>query len=261
MFTLLTTTLAITLTLMFLLWVLSVARRDASIVDSFWGPGFGLIALASFLLADGYEPRRILLTAMPVIWGARLGLYIFWRNRGHGEDFRYAAMRESWGERFWWVSLFTVFLLQGVLMWFISLPLQLGQLSAMPATLTWLDGLGVALWVVGLAFEAIGDWQMARFKSDPGNRGKVYDGGLWRYTRHPNYFGDAVLWWGHWVVAAATPIGRWTVLSPLLMTFFLRRVSGVTLLESTLSKRPGYRAYVERTSPFFPMPPRDGKSD
>ena len=254
--TLLVSTLALTLTLMFALWLLSLYLRDASIVDMFWGPGFGIIAVASLLLTDGYEPRRLLLTTMAVVWGARLGIYIFLRNSGHGEDFRYVEMRRSHGDRFWWVSLFTVFGLQAVLMWFISLPLQLAQLAELPDRLTWIDGVGLLLWLIGLAFESIGDWQMARFKSDPSNRGKVFDGGLWRYTRHPNYFGDAVVWWGHWLVAAATPIGRWTVLSPALMTFFLRRVSGVTLLESTMSKRPGYREYVQRTSPFLPRPPR-----
>jgi steroid 5-alpha reductase family enzyme len=247
--------------LMLVLWLVSLWRRNASIVDAFWGPGFSLIAIASFLLTDGFEPRRILITAMAVIWGGRLGIYILWRNWGHGEDFRYAAMREHHGERFWWRSLFTVFALQGILMWIISMPLQLAQLAPAPGKLTWFDFLGLAVWLVGFVFEAGGDWQLARFKADPANRGKVMDRGLWRYTRHPNYFGDAAVWWGHWLVAAATPMGRWTVLSPALMNFLVRRVSGVTLLESTLDKREGYRNYVERTSAFLPWPPRRAGSD
>lgn len=242
--------------LMTLLWLASLRLRDASIVDPFWGPGFALIAWVAWLLAEGYGPRQWLLTATATIWGLRLGGYLAWRNAGHGEDFRYGRMREHWGESFPWVSLFTVFGLQGVLMWLISLPLQLGQVADEPARLGWLEAVGALLWFTGFVFEAVGDWQMARFKADPGNRGRVMDRGLWAWTRHPNYFGDALVWWGFGMVAAAAPAARWTLLSPALMTFLLLKVSGVALLEKDIAeRRTGYRAYVARTSAFFPWPP------
>ena len=206
---------------------------------------------------DGYLPRKLLITSLAVIWGLRLAIHIGWRNHGKGEDFRYQAMRKRIGDRFALVSLFTVFVLQGVLMWVISLPLQVAQLSREPARFTWLDFSGAIFWAVGLLFEAIGDWQLAKFKADPDNKGKVMDRGLWAYTRHPNYFGDALLWWGFFLIALCDPGGWWTVISPVLMTTLLMKVSGVALLEKTLVKtRPEYRDYVRRTSAFFPMPPK-----
>ena len=177
--TVLLTTLAVTLAMMFGLWLVSLAIRNASIVDIFWGGGFAVIAVVTFALADGYGPRKWLVVSLAAIWGLRLAGYIGWRNAGKGEDFRYQAMRKHHGNRFALISLFTVFILQGALMWIISLPLQIGQLSSGPPRLTWLDFVGAGLWTVGLAFEAIGDWQLARFKSDPANKGKVMDRGLW----------------------------------------------------------------------------------
>jgi len=255
--TILLTTAAVTLAMMFGLWLVSLAMKNASIVDIFWGAGFAVIAVVTFARADGYAPRKLLIVSLVAIWGLRLASYIGWRNAGKGEDFRYQAMRKRYGDRFALISLFTVFILQGVLMWVISLPLQFAQLSREPARLTWLDFLGAALWVIGLSFEAIGDGQLARFKADPANKGKVMDRGLWAYTRHPNYFGDALLWWGYFLIALATRRGWWTVISPLLMTTLLMKVSGVALLEKTLVKtRPEYRDYVSRTSAFFPLPPK-----
>lgn len=251
------TTLAATLVMMLVLWLVSLAIKNASIVDIFWGADFAVIALVTFALTDGYAPRKLLITTLAAIWGLRLATHIGWRNHGKGEDFRYQAMRKRIGDRFALVSLFTVFGLQGALMWLISLPLQFAQLSLEPARLTWLDFFGAALWAIGLSFEAIGDWQLAKFKADPANKGKVMDRGLWAYTRHPNYFGDALLWWGFFLIALATPRGWWTVISPVLMTTLLMKVSGVALLEKTLVKtRPEYRDYVKRTSAFFPMPPK-----
>jgi steroid 5-alpha reductase family enzyme len=239
------------------LWLLSLALRDASIVDIFWGLGFTVIGGLTFLWTDdGDAPRRVLLAALVGVWGLRLAAYLFWRNAGHGEDPRYVAMRRHWGARFWWVSLITVFALQGVLMWIVSLPVQLGQLAPGGA-LNVVDALGVTLYGLGLGFEAVGDWQLARFKADPGSAGLVMDRGLWRYTRHPNYFGDFCVWWGLFVIALSTPYGVWTVVSPVLMSLLLLRVSGVPLLERSMHKRrPGYVDYVKRTSAFFPRPPR-----
>jgi steroid 5-alpha reductase family enzyme len=252
------TTLAFTLAVFFLLWLVSLRIRDVSIVDVYWGPGFALIAALCFeLTPEGAPVRKLLVTALAFLWGARLGLYLFWRNHGRGEDPRYGAMRARHGEKFARVSLVTVFGLQALLMWFISLPLQVAQVSPVPAGLTPLDLIGAVLWAVGIFFEAAGDWQLARFKADPANGGRVMDRGLWRYTRHPNYFGDFLVWWGFFLIACATPIGWRMFPSPLLMSYFLMRVSGVPLLERSLSRRkPAYREYVERTSAFFPRPPR-----
>lgn len=242
--------------LMSVTWLLSVAMRNASIVDLVWGLGFVLVAWAVRLTVDGNNARQWLLVAMVTVWGLRLSIYLTWRNHGNGEDFRYQAMRKHWGVRFWWVSLFTVFAVQGVLMWIVSLGVQLGQVPDTPG-LGVLAGIGVAVWAVGVGFEAIGDAQLARFKGDPANAGKVMDRGLWRYTRHPNYFGDACVWWGIALVAAESGLGAFGLIGALVMTVFLRRVSGVTLLEKSLKKRrEGYDEYIARTSPFFPRPPK-----
>jgi steroid 5-alpha reductase family enzyme len=239
-----------------LLWLTSLRRRDASIVDIYWGLGFAQIAIITAALAGGYPWRKLLLTVLTVLWGARLGFYLFWRNAGRGEDYRYQAMRRHYGTRFPLVSLLTVFGLQGALMWIVSLPVQLGQIAVAPAHLTGLDAAGAALWALGLTFEAVGDWQLARFKADPAHAGAVMDRGLWRYTRHPNYFGDACVWWGLWLIAAAAG-AWWTVVSPALMTLLLLKVSGVAMLERTIGKRrPGYAEYVARTSAFVPWLPK-----
>ncbi len=255
--TLLVVTLGVALAMMLLLWLVSLATSDASIVDSFWGLGFVLIGWVSFFLTEGAYPRKFLITALVTIWGLRLGLHIFKRNHGKGEDYRYKAMRKQWGDKFPFVSLFTVFGLQGLLMWFISMPLQIAQVSQTPATLTVIDYLGLTVWIIGFFFEAVGDFQLSQFKANPANKGKVMNVGLWRYTRHPNYFGDSTLWWGYYLIACAVPNGYFTFLSPLTMTFFLMKVSGVALLEKSLKKnKPGYAEYVAQTSSFFPLPPK-----
>jgi len=250
-------TAATVTTAMSILWLVSLARRDASIVDIYWGPGFLIVASVACAVGHGGDPpRRALSLALVALWGLRLGLHLYFRNRGAGEDYRYQAMRRRHGERFGRISLVTVFGLQGVLAWIVSLPAQVVHVSA-GGPLGPLDLAGALLFAVGFSFEAIGDWQLARFKADPTSRGRVMDQGLWRYTRHPNYFGDALVWWGLFAIALATPIGVWTLPGPLLMTFLLRRVSGVPLLERSLRKRrPGYADYAARTSAFFPLPPR-----
>ena len=243
--------------LMLTTWLLSLRLRNASIVDVVWGLGFASIALATAALAQGAPPRRALIAALAGVWGLRLAGYLFWRNAGKPEDYRYQAMRRAWGARFPVISLFTVFGLQGVLMFLISLPLQLAAVAHEPTQLGALDALGAGLWLAGMGFEAIGDLQLTRFKADPRNAGRVLDTGLWRYTRHPNYFGDCLVWWGFFAIALAVPGGIFTVVSPIAMTVLLRRVSGVTLLERSLAKRkPGYADYMARTRPFVPGPPR-----
>jgi steroid 5-alpha reductase family enzyme len=254
------TGLVAVLALMTLVWLASLVKRDASIVDVFWGFGFAVAGWIYFSLSPGQTLRGGLVTALVTVWALRLSLYILWRNWGHGEDYRYQEMRERRRSSFPLWSLFFVFWLQGLLLWVISLPLYRAQ-TPEPVSLQRLDVLGLVLFGVGFAFEAGGDWQLARFKADPANRGRVMDQGFWRYTRHPNYFGDAVVWWSFFCFAAATPGGWWTVLSPILMTVLLVRVSGVTLLEKKLHEtRPAYRRYADETSAFFPWPPRRSRT-
>jgi steroid 5-alpha reductase family enzyme len=241
---------------MVVLWLASLRLRDASIADPFWGAGFALAAWVAAAAGEGGGPRRALALALVTLWAGRLSLHLLRRNLGHGEDRRYAAMRAAHGDRFWIVSLGTVFLLQGVLLLAVALPV-LAAVGAPPAPLGALDAAGVALFAAGLAFEAVGDRQLARFKADPSNRGRVMDRGLWRLTRHPNYFGDATLWWGLGLLGAAAG-APWTLVSPAIMTFLLVRVSGVALLEKDIAeRRPEYRAYVARTSAFVPWFPKE----
>lgn len=239
-----------------LLWLWSLMLRNASIVDPFWGCGFILIACTTALMTETMSWRGGLILLLTVVWGARLSLYLLWRNWGHGEDHRYAAMRAYHGARFWWVSLGTVFLLQAVVAWLVSLPVQ-WTIAVGPSTpFGWLDAAGLLLWGIGMFFEVVGDWQLARFRADPGNAQAVMDRGLWRYTRHPNYFGECCLWWGFYLLAAAAGFA-WTIISPLLMTWLLLKISGVSLLERTITtRRPEYAAYQQRTSAFFPWPPQ-----
>jgi len=234
-------------------WLLSLPLRNVSIVDSMWSLMFLLAALAYAAAQATPGPRAWLVIGLVSVWSVRLAAYITWRNRDHGEDFRYQKIRANNDPGFAFKSLYIVFGLQAGLAWVISLPLLAAINSTAP--LGWLDLAGAALWLVGLVFEAGGDWQLARFKAEPANRGKVLDTGLWRYTRHPNYFGDFCVWWGLFLVALAGG-GWWSVAGPLLMSFMLLKVSGVALLEKDIGeRRPDYRDYVRRTNAFFPGPP------
>lgn len=241
---------------MIALWLVGTIRRDVSIVDPFWGTGFVIVAWLSWSINSPTAIRIVVLASLTTIWGLRLSLFLGWRNWGQGEDRRYAAMRSKHGRRFWWVSLFTVFLLQAGLLWFVSLPIQCAAALNSTRPLGWTDAAGIAMWGVGLFFEAVGDWQLAQFKMEPSNAGRVMDLGLWRYTRHPNYFGDFCVWWGLYLIATAGGASL-TIFSPLLMTFLLLKVSGVSLLERTIAdRRPEYIAYMARTNAFFPGPRR-----
>ncbi len=236
-------------------WLISLPLRDASIMDVFWGLAFVIIAWTGLIASGGTSLRSWLLVSLTTIWGLRLAGYLAWRKRGQPEDHRYAALRQHYGERFWLVSLVVVFGLQAVILWVVALPLAAGTLARGPSS--WLDGVGVMLWLIGLTFESVGDFQLARFKANPTNRGQVCDRGLWRYTRHPNYFGDFLVWWGLYLIAVAGGSAWWIVISPLLMSLLLMRISGVGLLEKSLVQRTaGYRDYISRTSAFFPWPPR-----
>ncbi len=247
----------IILGMMALLWLLSLALKDSSIVDIFWGAGFVVSGWVYFALTpNDYLPRKVILMVIVTLWGLRLTGYIGWRNIGKGEDFRYRKWREAAGTAWWWRSFFKVFVLQGALMWLISAPLLAAQLGPARAPLTIFDLLGVLIWGIGFYFEGVGDAQLARFKRDPENKGKLLTTGVWRYTRHPNYFGDAAQWWGFYLIALSNG-GWWTLFSPLMMTYLLRSVSGVTMLEKTLKDtKPGYAEYVRSTNAFFPWFPK-----
>lgn len=244
--------------MMTIVWIGSIATRDASLVDRFWGLTFVVLAWSYATTAwTSFDMpwHRQLLVALVTIWGLRLSVYISWRNWGHGEDPRYAAMRAAGGPQWGLQSLLTVFGLQALLAWIIAAPLFAALTSAQPPSPA-LIVLGATAWLVGFAFEAGGDWQLARFKANPANRGQVLDTGFWRYTRHPNYFGDALCWWGFYLLAAAVG-GWWTIFGPVVMTVLLRKVSGVALLEKSLvNAKPAYREYIRRTNAFIPGPRR-----
>ncbi len=234
-------------TTLLLLWGISLVLRDASIIDVFWGPAFVLVTW----LACDFTPPSLVVASLVTLWGLRLGGYLFVRNRGHGEDKRYVAMRTRHGESWWWKSAFMVFGFQGALVWVVSLPVR----AAVSAPFAAWGYAGAALFIIGLAFEAVGDAQLMRFKSRPENRGVIMRDGLWRYTRHPNYFGDCLVWWGFGVFGLATG-AWWTLAGPLVMTVLLVRVSGKDLLEADMMQRPGYAEYAQATSGFVPWRPR-----
>jgi steroid 5-alpha reductase family enzyme len=235
-------------------WLLSLWRSDVSIVDSLWGPMIALSGWTYALTAPQIGPVAVPVLVLATIWGARLSWHITARNWGHGEDRRYQAIRARNEPNFALKSLYLVFGLQAVLAWVVSLPLMAALAGSAP--LGPMGFAGVGLWVFGIAFEGVADWQLARFTAAPHNAHRVMDTGLWRYSRHPNYFGECCVWWGAWLVAAGVG-GAWTIVSPLLMTVLLLRISGVTLLEQDISmRRPGYADYAGRTNRFFPWPPR-----
>lgn len=247
--------------IMVVLWLISLLLKNSSIVDIFWGSGFVITGWIYFLLTpDGFLIRKLILMILVTIWGIRLTVHILLRNWGKPEDFRYQKWRKESGKIWWIKSLFQVFILQGILMWVISTPLLAAQISKLPQSFRFLDWAGIFFWIIGFFFETVGDAQLVRFKSDPANKGKVLRTGVWSLTRHPNYFGDSTQWWGYFLIAASAD-GWWTFFSPILMTFFLIRVSGVFLLEKTLKNtKPGYREYMETTSAFFPwFPTKKGK--
>lgn len=254
---------ALVLALMTVLWIVSVRLRDASLVDPWWSMAFLLVA-ASTVLQTGLTPGKALLLAAVAAWALRLWLHLLLRSLGKPEDPRYAAFRAKYGpERYWWFSFFQVFLLQGVLVVVISAPLQLAGASAAPDPVSITDLLGLALFAAGFGIEAVADAQLSRFRKaraagGPDAPGPVLDTGLWRTSRHPNYFGEALLWWGFWLFALDAPWGWATVFAPALMTFLLVKVSGVAMLDAHLAaKRPEYAEYMRRTSGFVPLPRRE----
>lgn len=244
--------------IMTLLWLLSLVLKDAGIVDIFWGLGYVIVNWVAFFVSPNEAlPRHWLLNIIVTLWGLRLFLHLFRRNVGKPEDFRYQEFRRKYGKKFWWFSYLQTFMLQGTLIFIISTPLVIAQYSSTPRNLGFLDYFGLLLFVIGFFFEAVGDIQMTQFKKNAANKGKVLKTGVWKYTRHPNYFGDATEWWGFYLIAAAVPFGFLTIFSPLIMTFFLIKVSGVAMLERTLAeKKPGYKEYMQTTNAFIPWIPK-----
>lgn len=258
-----------------LLWAVSVAVKDASLVDIFWGFGFLIVGAASLFISPVKSPYLILLAVLPIIWGARLTLYLAKRNLGHGEDKRYTAMRKraeknGLSETVWRLrTLISVYWGQGLLIMIVSAPVWVGLATGHkvtpPLEIGALAILGTLLWIIGFLFEAVGDAQLAAFKKKhkdydgPQEEKPVLDSGLWKYTRHPNYFGNACMWWGIWLIACQAPWGWATLFGPIIMTLLLTKVSGRDLLEREMKKRPAYRDYIERTSDFFPLPPKKSK--
>ena len=242
---------------MVVVFFLALFKKDNSVVDIAWGLGFVLVALLSLLMGKGLYERKILVTALVAVWGIRLAVYIALRKRGKGEDWRYAKWRKEWGRWFLLRSFFQIFLLQGLFLLVIIYPVVLINNSS-EGGIALLDMLGIFVWLVGFFFEAVGDYQLARFKKDPQNKGQVMTGGLWKYTRHPNYFGEVVMWWGVFLIALSVPYGWTAFFSPILITVLLLRVSGVTMLEKRYEHDRNYGVYAQNTSSFFPwFPKRD----
>jgi steroid 5-alpha reductase family enzyme len=251
----------VVLALFVLAWAICVAQRDCTPVDSLWGIGMGVVAVSTFLQTGGGTPRRVVLTTICVLWALRLGGYLLWRWRDQGPDGRYVRMLDkAKAERGWGygqAAFRLVFMLQMPMLWLVCLPVQLGQIAAEPARIGVVGMAGAALAVFGLAFETLADWQLVRFRKDPANKGRVLDRGLWRYTRHPNYFGDACVWWGLWLVAAETTLGLFAIVGPAYLVFTLTRWSGVPTVEGRMRRRkPDYEDYIRRTSGFIPWPPK-----
>ncbi len=253
---------AVLMALIVILWLISVRLKDVSFIDGFWALGMVIMAALTFAQTPhGAVPRKFLLLALTSIWGVRLAIHLFSRWRREGVDPRYARilgrLMDKKGWSFAKAALIQVFILQAPLLWFVCLPAQLGQFASEPAQLGVLAWIGTAFALTGIAFESIGDAQLRRFRSDPATKGKVLETGLWRFTRHPNYFGDTLTWWGIWLVAAESTPGIWSFAGPLILTILLTKWSGVPLLEHGMSKtRPDYADYVRRTSAFFPLPPK-----
>ena len=239
------------------LWAISVYIRDASIIDIFWGPGFIVCNWVTLALADGdITARQWLVHGMVTIWGARLAMHLFVRNAGSGEDARYQRWRENAGPSWWYLSFHRVYLFQGLIMMVVALPVIVVNVSPEQVALGWLDLIGIGVWLLGFGFEAVSDQQLVTFKRKPANAGKVMNTGLWRYSLHPNYFGDALQWWGLWIVVISVPNGWLTVIGPVVMTAIFLGISNGVLERSLKRSKPEYEHHVARTSAFFPKPPR-----
>ena len=249
--------LSVLFILVTILWVVSVLIKNVSIADLFWGMGFVIVNAVYFCNSGDFYIRKILLLGIVTLWGLRLSIYLSWRNIGKGEDFRYQKFRQKYGaKRYWWVSYFQTFLLQGALIIFVSLPLLGTNVQTNSNELNWLDYLGILVFIIGFAFESGGDFQLSRFRKNPENNGKVLNTGFWKYTRHPNYFGDSAVWWS-FALFSISAGSYWTFIGSIGMTLLIIKVSGVSLLEKSLNEtKPKYREYIQKTNSFLPWFPK-----
>jgi len=236
-------------------FIVAVVKNRNDVADIAWGGGFICAALTAYLAAGLNQARSLLVLVLVIAWGLRLMLHIGIRNRGKPEDHRYKAWRQEWGNNYLVRSFLQVFLLQGFLLLVISLPVTM-TITRNGPPLNILDGVGFCLWLFGFLFEATGDFQLLQFKKDPANKGRIMTRGLWRYTRHPNYFGEVTLWWGIFLICLAVPGILWTIVGPLTITWLILRVSGTPLLEKRYVDNPEYAEYIKKTSSFFPLPPK-----
>jgi len=242
------------------IFVFALWLKDNSIVDVAYGVAFVIIGWVGFIILGNGHMRQWLLVILVTIWGVRLAGHIFLKKQGKGEDFRYRQWREEWGDTFVWRSFLQVFMLQGAVIFLVALPIQL-VINAPGEPLGHLDRIGLLIWLFGFGFEAIGDWQLLQFKKDPENKGKIIQHGLWRYSRHPNYFGEAVLWWGIFLIALKAQYGILAIISPILIDFLLLKVSGIPMLEAKYEGNPDFESYKARTNAFFPWFPKKGDAN
>lgn len=249
-------TLILLLIFFSLVFLIAQSKKNNGLVDIAWGLGFVIVAVYSFFASDFRTERAALVTILVTLWGVRLAYYLFRRNWNSQEDYRYVNMRKRWGTKFVYLKMFlNVYILQLVLLFIIAQPILLINTSANEG-LVLLDYIGLALWIIGYFFEVVGDYQLKKFKSKQENKGKLMKDGLWKYTRHPNYFGEAVMWWGIFLIVLSLPNGWVTFYSPLIITLLLLFVSGVPLLEKRFKDHPDFKDYASRTSKFIPMPPK-----
>ena len=248
---------SIILILVTLLWIWSVFIKNVSIVDIFWGVGFVVVNTFYVFMSGELNARKIVILTLVCIWGFRLAIYLAIRNIGKGEDFRYQEFRQNYGpKRYWWFSYFQTFLLQGILIMIISLPLLGINYNNSNGNLQILDYLGIIIWLIGFTFETVGDFQLSNFKRDSKNKGKILHTGLWKYTRHPNYFGDSAVWWAYGIFSIAAG-SYWQAIGAVIMTLIILKISGVSLLEKTLKEtKPQYKEYIQKTSSFIPWFPK-----
>lgn len=237
------------------LFILSLVLKRNDIADVAWGTGIFIVALIHYL-SGGQSKLSLLLTVLAGLWGIRLTVRIFLRNRKKPEDFRYKKWRDEWGRWFYVRSYFQVYLLQGLLMVVIGYPFIHASVFAEGYSFTTLTYLGLAIWSVGYFFEVVGDWQLDRFIRSKPAPGEILTSGLWKYSRHPNYFGEVTMWWGIWLMVSALPFGYLALVSPLMITFLILKVSGIPMLEKAFANNPAFQEYKKRTSAFFPLPPK-----
>jgi steroid 5-alpha reductase family enzyme len=245
------------ISLLTVLWIVSVIIKDASIVDIFWGMTFVVTNTYYFLTTGDFHTRKIILLVLVTLWGLRLSIFLAFRNIGKGEDYRYQEFRKKYGpERYWWFSFFQVYLLQGIFSILVSITLLGAHFNTQSNDLNLLDYLGILVWLFGFIFEAGGDYQMTKFKKNPDSTGRVLNTGFWKYTRHPNYFGDSAVWWSYAIFSIAAG-SYWTIVGSFIMTFLLLKVSGVALLEKSLKAgKPEYNDYIQKTNSFLPWFPK-----